>query len=156
MKLIKCSEYVIEQDKLTRKDLHSMHFHHRVVKYVKFLKRLLELWMFIPCDKDGNVLEKPESWERYNYNCNFNGALKDWQLLECKQYQESLDRVIFKGVVDFFELKGQEGYRFYAIDGNQIFNICEDGSGLYWHFETIEDLCGLGLELTKSRTKLIQ
>ena len=28
-------------------------------EYAKFLRQLLELWMFVPCDKDGNVLEEP-------------------------------------------------------------------------------------------------
>jgi hypothetical protein len=28
-------------------------------RYAKFLKQPLELWMFIPCDKEGNALEYP-------------------------------------------------------------------------------------------------
>ena len=33
-------------------------------KLHNFLKKKPELYMFVPCDKDGNVLKKPESFEK--------------------------------------------------------------------------------------------
>lgn len=30
-------------------------------QYAQFLKQPLELWMFVPCDEDGNVLEEPKA-----------------------------------------------------------------------------------------------
>lgn len=32
----------------------------KIEKYAKFLKQLLQLWMFIPSDLKGNVLEEPK------------------------------------------------------------------------------------------------
>jgi len=34
-------------------------FADKVMAYANFLKQPLELWMFVPCDEDGDVLEKP-------------------------------------------------------------------------------------------------
>ena len=31
------------------------------INYANFLKQLLKLEMFVPCDEDGNVLEKPSA-----------------------------------------------------------------------------------------------
>ena len=31
-----------------------------IYHYAIFLKQRLELWMFVPCDKDGNVMTKPK------------------------------------------------------------------------------------------------
>ena len=54
MRLISMVDYVLHDDvifkeKRTFKDL--------VLNYATFLKQPLELWMFVPCDKEGNVLE---------------------------------------------------------------------------------------------------
>lgn len=68
--------------------------------YAKFLKQPLELWMFIPCDEEGNVLEKP------NPLVDVNNRLK-------KQYQQAKDRVLFEGFTmfgkDCIELKESNG-----------------------------------------------
>ena len=62
----------------------------RVGNYAKFLKQPLTLGMFIPCDEDGNVLEKPhEEWE-----------LSYWDF-STKQgkYLKAKERVLFEGAV---------------------------------------------------------
>ena len=53
MRLISMVDYVLEQDLETPKGRKIS----EIVKYGLFLKQPLELWMFVPCDKEGNVLE---------------------------------------------------------------------------------------------------
>lgn len=31
-----------------------------ILKYANFLKQPLELWMFVPCDENGNIVKKPD------------------------------------------------------------------------------------------------
>ena len=50
--------------------------------------------MFIPCDEEGNVLERPLHIEQYE------GDTYD---LDCEQFQEARKRVLFKG----FEVIGE-------------------------------------------------
>jgi len=49
--------------------------------YANFLKQPLELWMFIPCDEDGNVLEEPDI-EDYviEEHTELNGSPKEYDL----------------------------------------------------------------------------
>ena len=60
MELVSCSDYVISMGKTSKCEMSDDECFNRMFKYANFLKRPLELGMFIPCDKDGNVLEKPQ------------------------------------------------------------------------------------------------
>jgi len=55
-------------------------------QYANFLKQPLELWMFVPCDEDGNVLEK--SCEVFDDKCRY---------CACREYQKAKERVLFDG-----------------------------------------------------------
>ena len=50
-KLIEIIDYIIEQHE------QCISSTSRTYNYAIFLKQPLELWMFVPCDEDGNVLE---------------------------------------------------------------------------------------------------
>lgn len=58
-------------------------------KYANFLKRPLELWMFIPCDLDGNVLEEPK------ISCGSCGKCTCSEYYQIK-YQEAKERCLFE------------------------------------------------------------
>jgi hypothetical protein len=50
----------------------------KIINYAKFLKQPLELWMFVPCDSEDNVLEEPishqlETYEKAKERCLFHG-----------------------------------------------------------------------------------
>ncbi|MCT4143019.1 hypothetical protein HZP66_02115 [Elizabethkingia anophelis] len=65
----------------------------KIYKYTQFLKQPLALWMFVPCDEDGNVLEEPDTTKWTNlYEAN--GEIK---FRDCK-YQQAKDRVLFEGL----------------------------------------------------------
>ena len=117
MKLIKCSDYVLQEDVV--KDAI-----YRLRNYANFLKRPLELGMFIPCDKDGNVLSEPKRWADYlEYPDSFDGN-NEWA--ELYEYQGAKERVLFEGLNKLaHDILIRQGYK------------------------TIEDLTELGLTLTK-------
>jgi hypothetical protein len=71
-------------------------FQEVVYKYAKFLAQKPELWMFVPCDEDGNVLEQP---------CDIMDT-DECRDCACREHQKALSRVIFEG----FEYDAQMEY----------------------------------------------
>ncbi|WP_407498840.1 hypothetical protein [Elizabethkingia anophelis] len=67
----------------------------KIYKYTQFLKQSLALWMFVPCDEDGNVLEQP---------CDIMNT-DDCRDCACREYKRAKSRVLFEGfrIVDFEE-----------------------------------------------------
>ncbi len=116
----------------------------RIRNYANFLKQKLELWMFVPCDLNGNVLEET--------NCTY--IIEKCTNSKCVKYQEAKERCLFEG----FEYNKQT---------NQLNNK----KGLYIHFgqrfceayfeggteylEIIEDLVKYNLALTPTAQKQI-
>ncbi len=65
-------------------------FYHRV--YATFMEDKPKLWMFVPCDEEGNVMEEPMRV--------FDGAESDPELIyqnELAEYREAEQKVIFEG-----------------------------------------------------------
>ena len=68
------------------------------LRYANFVSQKPELWMFVPCDEDGNVLEEPEQ-----YNSWLNKKSIDWgkvpfniDLHTFEKYQQAQYRVLFR------------------------------------------------------------
>jgi hypothetical protein len=84
MKLISMTEFVLDQGNPSNTDFQ---FADKVMSYANFLKQPLELWMFVPCDEEGNVLEEPRPQDgddgNWNYQARFN------------QYQQAKERCLF-------------------------------------------------------------
>jgi len=114
--------------------------------YSKFLKQTPQLYMFVPCDSEGNVLEEPI----------FKG---DHDLLEFKhqEYQQAKERCYFEG----FEVKERncnEAKFKYIENGliavfyyNKTTNSFEENAD----FKTLEDLIPYNLTLTATAQKEI-
>lgn len=92
----------------------------RINRYAKFLKQPLKLWMFVPCDENGNVLEYPDrennKYDIYDRDyCFFNDGLF---FNDLEQYQQAKERCLFLG---------QRGevfdYEFARIFIDEFFNI---------------------------------
>ena len=98
-----------------------------------FLSQSLELWMFVPCDEDGNVLEEPDSIGVGNYFY-YEKALD--------QYQQAKERCLFEGLQFDYETATV----YYGI-GLVIYML---GAS-----KTIEDLVKYNLELTPTAQKQI-
>jgi len=79
--LISMVDFVIEQDKINKIGWNN---YVNLVSYANLLKQPLELWMFVPCDEDGNVLAEPPK------NVDINNV--DWQI----EYQQAKERCLFE------------------------------------------------------------
>lgn len=172
MKLIKLSEYVVDViDKYgtTAEINNCREIAERVEDYTILLTQNLQdryeingvsahqLNRFVPTDLEGNVLEKPNGGAG---SCSM--AVMNLHTKRVKQYQESLDRVLFEGLV---VERNDLGYKYiysvfikdnvskrflWTIDNKTIFKIINSKA------KSIEDLTDLGLTLTKAGEKLIK
>jgi hypothetical protein len=136
MELIGMSDYVLQQG------LHSSLMLERGMilcnRYANFLKMNLELWMFIPCDNEGNVLINPIENKQWS-------LWKDSERSKiCDEYQEAKDRVIFEDC-DFEKFK-----YVYIINFNKVGKCITTNSKTN---KTIEDLTSLGLTITPQAIK---
>jgi hypothetical protein len=107
----------------------------RITKYANFLKRPLELGMFIPCDEDGNLLEEP-------YNMDYPSLASRQRAVT--QYQKAKDLCLFE--CDFLRLQSTYG----CLDNGRLPKIIIDK----FTTETIEDLIPYNLTLTDKALKL--
>jgi len=140
MKLISMTDFVLEQAKENGIDSHETALNS--YNYANFLKQPLELWMFVPCDEDGNVLAEPPK------NVDINNV--DWQI----EYQQAKERCLFEGV----ELDFKTSH--IICLSNKVHNIRFYKNG--WmtidakDIDTIEDLIKYNLQLTQTSQKQIE
>ena len=134
MKLISMTDFVLEQEIINGG--FGQDEIDKVWEYANFLKQPLELWMFIPCDEKGNVLEEPESLKGF-YETHSDGMIQEAKLR--KQYYEAKDRVLFEGFQ--ISTKGSISIRL-----NNIEHILAG-------FKSIEELVKYNLTLTESAIK---
>jgi len=135
MKLIEMIDFVLEQkfgvgNQIISKDV----FYDKVSNYTNFLKQTRELWMFVPCDEDGNVLEEPKH----------NGTLGLWA--RQKEYQQAKERCLFEG----FEV---------GVYPLERYIMHQDGFGLVIEDlkkQTVRDLVKYNLKLTQTGEKQIE
>jgi len=66
--------------------------YYKIVEYATLTNRAPRLRDFVPCDDDGNVLEKPASLSYYSDICGYQHGQN-----KIAQYQAAQDRVIFAG-----------------------------------------------------------
>jgi hypothetical protein len=64
----------------------------KTLKFAKLTNRAPRLGDFVPCDEEGNVLEKPNSLSYYSDICGYQHGQN-----KIAQYQSAQDRVIFAG-----------------------------------------------------------
>ena len=79
-----------------------------VLEYANFLKQPLELWMFVPCDEDGSILEEPIETI---------GGVEMYS----KFYKQAKEKVIFKNFIYDEEIdvvRNNYGVEIYLGDDN--------------------------------------
>lgn len=163
---VKMVDYVIEQT--ARFD--SDYAYTNIIEYAEFLKQPLCLGMFVPLAEDGNLLLEPK-WDNkdiikpYEYFINgMFGVLHPTSKVDekareivkkCKQYQNALDKLIFKGFT--FDLEDKVlNYLEPFTDGhfnllwNEKYNCFVDDFFLEDanFYKTIEDLIPFELPLS--------
>ena len=122
--------------------------------YSKFLKQTPQIWMFVPCDSEGNVLEEPKKIDDRVYSESRTHSLYE---LRIKEYQQAKERCYFEG----FEVKERncnEAKFKYIENGliavfyyNKKTNSFEENAD----FKTLEDLIPYNLTLTATAQKEI-
>ena len=105
---------------------------------------------FFACDLDGNFLEEPEKWDIYINYPNLKHMLDYIDFDVCKEYQKTLDRVIFKGCYIEEVLKEE-----WLIFPNGRLGRFHAGMLNLFQYKTIESLSTLGLKLTKTGEQLL-
>ena len=127
--------------------------------YAKFYIQQIELWMLVPCGKDGLPLEKPS--KMYSSGLTFNSKKLTKKGAE---YKKAKERVLFEGfeIETIPRLKGfREDMKTVLLKHNGI-PLCN----VFWHKEskgwylsngikTVEDLVSYGLTLTDTAIKQI-
>ena len=135
--LVSMIDFVLEQDQeFDKGNVGFKELTNNVCNYAKFLKKKLELCMFVPCDKDGYVLEKPNFIDRKEY-------LEYYQAKErCLFDVECVD--ISSGSFNGFQFKGESLKMVeYNINTKRFFYGCN----------IIEDLIDYELVLTETSLK---
>jgi hypothetical protein len=91
MELISMTIFVLEQEIQLRNDSDYTNQECLVKQfnYANFLKQPLELWMFVPCDENGYVLEIPTPRKGDDGNWNYQSRFE--------QYQQAKERCLFEG-----------------------------------------------------------
>lgn len=117
-KLTAMTDFVLEQCEIKQS---TSEFKESVFKYAKFIKQPLELWMFVPCDDNGNVL-----WEGANWNKKF--------------YQQAKERCLFEG-----------NFTTKILNENTVVYVNGISFYTSWNkHKTIESLTGVESTLNKS------
>lgn len=111
-----------------------------IIKSKNFLNQKLELWMFVPCDLDGNILY-PEyvGGKEVIYDEHVHDAMMD----RVKEYQEAKERILFEG--DFTLEEIHNSYYLVKYNGNEFW-VSWNGS------KKIEDLICINYELILTPT----
>lgn len=140
MELISMTDFVLQEEKKGMQNTDRHLRFEKILKYAKFLKQPLKLEMFIPCDKDGNVLEEPQMRPERN---SFDEEDMDYDAQELYDYIKAKEKVLFEG----FEVKGNYimYYDFaymmkYELEGKTVENI-------------IDEIPNNSLQLTQNATK---
>ena len=161
-KLISHSDFTEEIENYVRESHNYERGCELIFKHREFIKQPLELWMFIPCDEKGNVLEEPESLKGF-YETHSEGMIQESKLR--KQYYEAKDRVLFDCGVKI-DTSSYRSTKRMLIDldckgGFRLFNrhIFHDGDieekflPNFTEIPTIEYLVKYNLTLTESAIK---
>jgi hypothetical protein len=91
--LISMTDFVLEQERDFNEGITGWkEYTNSTINYAKFLKRPLELWMFVPCDTQGNVL-KIIPFKEHKQGSNF-------EFLQHHYYDIAKEICFFEGFYD--------------------------------------------------------
>lgn len=70
------------------------------VQYAQFLKQPIELWMFVPCDEDGNVLEEPYKYMDIQTIGSMNSFATEQECSDSEAFHKAKEKVLFENAVN--------------------------------------------------------
>lgn len=117
----------------------------KIYNYNIFLRQELKLEMFVPCDENGNVLEKPDFTDG-SYDDNGFGDVDKYRYKEnLKKYEEAKNNCLFE--IYSFEEECDD-FWYFAINELTLIGIDKVG--------TIEDIVKYNLRLTPFADMLLE
>lgn len=112
-----------------------------IINYAKILKQPFKLWMFVPCDDNGNYWKFPPTKEEWEWAKNDSTEAEMSFKQKEYHYNKAKERVLFKGV------KYSDESCVYSFETDKIINehVLEILNSI--GVKTIEDLIKYDLEL---------
>jgi hypothetical protein len=177
--LIKMTDYVKEQGEIgmeiqsiSHQQLFRVNRFNKMVKYANFISLTPEIWMFVACDSEGNVLEEPTDEKLCKYcpieedkrhvsahsiGCEGSRCDVAYENYE-EEYQQAKERCYFDG----WEYDGAEdGFIYLKKDDTLLIFDAENKTLMLsnnseeFNISTIEDLIPYNLPLTATAQKEI-
>ena len=109
MKLISMTDFVLQEQKggqQVNSITSQLHYRLRCIKkYAEFLKQEIKIEMLVPCDENGEILERPVFQENFSEE-----QLCDFQILR-EEFEEAESNVLFYDV-DYFYDEGRLTIKF--------------------------------------------
>ena len=141
-KLISMTDFVLDQEKeFNYGAVGWKEYTNNTINYAKFLKQPLELWMFVPCDDNGNVLEEKSIFNTTDEEYIFYSDDFD-------KYQQAKERCLFEGF--------KEGiWGGYATFKYNIEGECLEVDNEFCQNKTIEELIKYNLQISQTAIKQI-
>lgn len=139
--IIEHSDYLKSLNSINNSDRWNLH-----LKRIDFGKQKLEIWMFVACKLVEGVwvvLEEPNEYKEFLKTWNKQGS---WATIECLEYQEAKERVLF------------EGFEYNENVFNGSFVIANYIKIPIWNMyrEIVESLAKYELKLTPTAKKTIE
>lgn len=162
MKLTSMVEFVLEKGKNLPKietgDIHIMaqavkESYMSIYRYANFLKQPLTLGIFVPCDKEENILTKPNV-KNYGGFDSFKDSKNQYHK-DLKKHQQAKERVIFKGVkyIESYRLKSSYcDYEKIEVNGHNIAIKHKDSKEWNFNTTTIEGMLSFWKDTTLTKT----
>ena len=150
-KLISMTDFVLEQSEILHKEknrnfnLGLLDFTTDLIKYARFLKQPLELYMFVPCDENNIPLKKQTMY----YSEEYIGKLKGIEVEVAKLVNRKISDYYFAKKRCLFEEFIYDGFKYIECK-----NYCINISNL--PKLTIEHLIKHNLTLTETAIKLFK
>ena len=123
MNLVTMADFVLQQSEKKGEYIDYREFleesHKMFIAYANLLQTELVLGMFLPCDKENNLLNEKTT--------------------DSLLYEEAKSRILFKNV-NFNEYQHDSEIRLYKVNDVQVFNISNGGKHLYWQVYDIENI----------------
>jgi hypothetical protein len=166
MKLQSMTDYVLEQEIkglepqsiMLQLDSRARRFTN-CLKYAKFLKQPLELWMFVPCGDDGDILENPScntSCDPSDFSedgkCGINGCYA-----QENNYQKAKERCLLEGF-KINQIENPIEYSKSITDESGVLHIAWFSKiTCSWHFsKTLKFIESIGSGWTLTQTAIDQ
>lgn len=134
----------------------------KIITYASILKQPLKIQMFVPCDEEGNVFEKPKEEDYFDEGFPLKFNQKHFREVIMFEYNQAKEKVLFEGFKSTGRFKVSSGFEDFSFlkynNGNTQVYVTdytkeESNESLCY---TIEDLIKYKLTLTENAIKQLK